>query len=58
MTKAETMKHPLPPRPKPKRSNVVTARDIREAAAGLEGVATRTPLRYVDELGAHLKLEN
>jgi threonine dehydratase len=37
---------------------VVTARDIQEAAAGLRGVARRTSLVYVDELGAHLKLEN
>jgi threonine dehydratase len=43
--------------PKP-RNSVVTARDIQEAAAGLRGVARRTPLVYVDELGAHLKLEN
>jgi threonine dehydratase len=37
---------------------VVTAQDIEEAAAGLRGVARRTPLVYVEELGAHLKLEN
>ena len=37
---------------------MVTARDIQEAAAGLRGIARRTPLVYVDELGAHLKLEN
>jgi len=37
---------------------VVTARDIQEAAAGLRGIARRTSLRYVEELGAHLKLEN
>jgi threonine dehydratase len=37
---------------------VVTPQDIREAARGLEGVARRTPLRYVEQLGAHLKLEN
>jgi threonine dehydratase len=37
---------------------VVTAQDIREAARGLEGVARRTPLRYVEALGAHLKLES
>src|SRR5712675_1298379 len=29
-----------------------------EAAAGLRGIARRTELRYVEELGAHLKLEN
>lgn len=37
---------------------MVTARDIQEAAAGLKGVARRTSLIYVEELGAHLKLEN
>jgi len=37
---------------------VVTLQDIREAARGLEGVARRTPLVYVEALGAHLKLEN
>jgi len=37
---------------------VVTAEDIREAAAGLQGIANRTSLRYVEALGAHLKLEN
>ncbi|HXO85823.1 MAG TPA: pyridoxal-phosphate dependent enzyme, partial [Gemmatimonadales bacterium] len=37
---------------------MVTDRDIQEAAAGLRGVARRTSLVYVDELGAHLKLEN
>src|SRR5438067_1815722 len=44
-------------RPKP-RSSVVTSRDIKEAAEGLRGIARRTPLMYVEELGAHLKLEN
>src|SRR5437588_2506882 len=44
-------------RPKP-RSSVVTSRDIKEAAEGLRGIARRTPLVYVEELGAHLKLEN
>src|SRR6266852_7779843 len=48
---------PRPPRPKP-RSSVVTIRDIQEAAEGLRGIARRTPLIYVEELGAHLKLEN
>src|SRR5213078_3311872 len=38
--------------------SVVTSQDIQEAAAGLRGVARRTPLVYVEELGAHLKLEN
>jgi threonine dehydratase len=37
---------------------VVTAQDIQEAAAGLRGIARRTPLLYVEQLGAHLKLEN
>jgi threonine dehydratase len=37
---------------------VVTEKEIREAAAGLQGIATRTSLRYVEALGAHLKLEN
>src|SRR3989442_10032195 len=47
------------PRPRPKpRSSVVTSRDIKEAAEGLRGIARRTPLIYVEELGAHLKLEN
>lgn len=37
---------------------MVTSQDIHDAAAGLRGVARRTPLVYVEELGAHLKLEN
>jgi threonine dehydratase len=37
---------------------VVTSKDIAEAAASLRGVARRTPLVYVEALGAHLKLEN
>ena len=37
---------------------MVTAQDIQEAAAGLRGIARRTPLIYVQELGVHLKLEN
>ncbi|HMG18314.1 MAG TPA: threonine/serine dehydratase [Gemmatimonadales bacterium] len=37
---------------------MVTSQDIQEAAAGLRGVARRTSLVYVEELGAHLKLEN
>jgi threonine dehydratase len=37
---------------------VVTAQDVREAAAGLVGVAVRTPLRFVKPLDAYLKLEN
>ena len=41
-----------------KRSSVVTPQDVQEAAAGLVGVAVRTPLRYVEPLDAYLKLEN
>jgi len=37
---------------------VVTARDIQEAAESLRGIARRTPLVYVEQLGVHLKLEN
>lgn len=39
---------------------MVTAQEIRDAAAALRdsGIARVTPLRYVEELGAHLKLEN
>lgn len=37
---------------------MVTPEEIRDAAAGLRGIARRTPLRYVDALGAYLKLEN
>src|SRR6185312_1357374 len=50
-----------PRSPSPKRSprsSVITPGDIQEAAAGLRGVARRTPLVYVEQLGAHLKLEN
>src|SRR3989441_8507281 len=59
----------LPPRPKRPRqrrrrsrrrrkSSVVSAQDVREAAAGLAGVAVRTPLRFVEPLNAYLKLES
>src|SRR3989442_5707485 len=48
---------PRPHVPSP-RNSVVTSRDIKEAAEGLRGIARRTPLIYVEELGAHLKLEN
>src|SRR3989441_9813029 len=61
----------LPPRPRRPRqrrrrsrsrrrrkSSVVTAQDVREAAAGLAGVAVRTPLRFVEPLSAYLKLES
>jgi threonine dehydratase len=37
---------------------VVTAQDVRDAAAGLAGVAVRTPLRFVESLNAYLKLES
>ena len=37
---------------------MVTSKDIAEAAASLRGVARRTPLVWVEALGAHLKLEN
>ena len=37
---------------------MVGAQDVREAAAGLAGVAVRTPLRFVDQLNAYLKLES
>src|SRR5260370_556970 len=45
------------PRRRRRRSKVVTAQDVRDAAAGLAGVAVRTPLRYVELLNAYLKLE-
>src|SRR5258706_14663582 len=59
----KTATRPRPnPRPSPspsrRRSRVVTPEEIREAAAGLQGIAIRTSLRYVEALGAHLKLEN
>src|SRR2546427_7838285 len=41
-----------------KKSSVVSAQDVREAAAGLAGVAVRTPLRFVEPLNAYLKLES
>ena len=37
---------------------MVTAEDVREAAAGLAGVAVRTPLRFVEPLNAYVKLES
>jgi threonine dehydratase len=37
---------------------VITAEAVREAAAGLDGVALRTPLVYSEPLGAYLKLES
>src|ERR1041385_8440180 len=44
--------------PSRRKSSVVTAQDVREAAAGLAGVTVRTPLRFVAPLNAYLKLEN
>src|SRR5258708_33000122 len=41
-----------------RKSSVVNAQDVREAAAGLAGVAVRTPLRFVETLNAYLKLES
>src|SRR2546425_1807662 len=41
-----------------RKSSVVSAQDVREAAAGLAGVAVRTPLRFVEPLSAYLKLES
>src|SRR6266480_3629504 len=41
-----------------RKSSVVTAEDVREAAAGLVWVAVRTPLRFVEPLNAYLKLES
>src|SRR5580765_4506257 len=57
---------PKPRRPRQRRrrsrrrrkSSVVSAQDVREAAAGLAGVAVRTPLRFVEPLNAYLKLES
>ncbi len=37
---------------------MVSAQDVREAAAGLAGVAVRTPLRFVETLNVYLKLES
>src|SRR5260221_8629149 len=58
----KTATRPRPnPRPSPspsrRRSRVVTPEEIREAAAGLQGIAIRTSLRYVEALGADLNLE-
>src|SRR6266852_3288343 len=57
---------PRPRRPRQRRrrsrrrrkSSVVSAQDVRDAAAGLAGVAVRTPLRFVEPLNAYLKLES
>src|SRR6266540_1262302 len=56
-----TSRRPNPsrsPNPDRRRSSVVSREEIQEAAAGLQGIAVRTTLRYVEALGAHLKLEN
>src|SRR5881296_1886060 len=56
-----------PPRPRrlrqrrsrrKRKSSVVSAQDVREAAAGLAGVAVRTPLRFIETLNVYLKLES
>src|SRR2546427_5611069 len=41
-----------------RKSSVVGPQDVRNAAAGLAGVAVRTPLRFVEPLNAYLKLES
>src|SRR2546422_11029139 len=41
-----------------RKSSVVSAQDVRDAALGLAGVAVRTPLRFVEPLNAYLKLES
>src|SRR5467141_4994026 len=56
--KSTRMRTRLRPRRSRRRSSVVTPRDIQEAADGLRGIARRTRLLYVEELGVHLKLEN
>src|SRR2546426_2962852 len=69
VTRTTTAPRGLPPRPRRPRqrrrhsrrrrkSSVVSAQDVREAAAGLAGVAVRTPLRFVEPLNAYLKLES
>src|SRR6058998_1730406 len=57
---------PRPRRPRQRRrrsrrrrkSSVVSAQDVRDAAAGLAGVAVRTPLRFIETLNVYLKLES
>src|SRR6266513_4420486 len=48
------------PQPRNPRSSVITPRDIQDAAASLRRstIARRTRLVYIEELGAHLKLES
>src|SRR5437773_9408644 len=68
-TRTTTAPRGFPPRPRRPRqrrrrsrrrrkSSVVSAQDVREAAAGLAGVAVRTPLRFVETLNVYLKLES
>src|SRR2546430_3452192 len=65
-TRTRRASPPRPRSPPPRRRSrsrkrnpsVVTAQDVREAAAGLVGVAVRTPLRFVEPLDAYLKLES
>lgn len=42
----------------PRKSSPVDAAAVRAAATALRGVAVRTPLLWVEALGAYLKLEN
>src|SRR5437879_13143964 len=63
MTTRRLLARPSPrPSPRPQllspKSSVVTPRDIQEAADGLRGIARRTRLLHVEELGVHRKLEN
>src|SRR6059058_2778084 len=62
-TRTTKTRRARPPRPRRRRrrrrkSSVVSAQDVREAAAGLAGVAVRTPLRFVEPLNVYLKLES
>src|SRR5256886_5761569 len=65
-TRTRRASPPRPRSPPPRRRSrsrkrnpsVVTAQDVREAAAGFVGVAVRTPLRFVEPLDAYLKLES
>src|SRR5204863_9036409 len=71
VTRMTTAPRGLPPRPRRphqrrkrrrsrrrRKSSVVSAQDVREAAAGLAGVAVRTPLRFIETLNVYLKLES
>src|SRR5256885_10844565 len=65
-TTAPRGRMPRPRRPRQRRSHsrrrrknsVVTPQAVGEGAAGLAGVAVRTPLRFVEPLNAYLKLES